>query len=84
MKTGRMNNLLVLAFGMLLASLASGQSANGPASSQVANTAFSADNAPLVPDLSGGWREGRATFYDAPQYFQEVCSHLHTSLYGMR
>jgi len=64
---------VALALSCMLLGMAAGQPTSSMGSTtQVANTAFSADNAPLVPDLSGGWREGRATFYDAPQYFQEA------------
>ena len=55
--------------GPVIAQTAATGAIDGP--SQLSNTAFSADNAPVV-DASGGWREGRATFYDAPDYFQQV------------
>jgi cullin-associated NEDD8-dissociated protein 1 len=44
----------------------------GPASGpeQAPNTAFSANDAPIV--APGGWREGRATFYNAPKYFTDI------------
>lgn len=57
--------------------------AQGPAAgpstgaAQTPNTAFSANNAPVV--APGGWREGRATFYDAPDYFTQACPAAHFS-----
>jgi len=65
--------LIAVACIMLTIDVVAGQSAATSTSSQALNTAFSADNASLVPDSTGGWREGRATFYDAPAYFQKVC-----------
>lgn len=63
---------LVFAVSCLLAGVVCQGPASGPISgaSQTPNTAFSANNAPVV--APGGWREGRATFYDAPTYFQQV------------
>ena len=63
-----MQQLLVLCAALCLGVAAAQGPAAGPA--QVPNTAFSANNAPVVGP--GGWREGRATFYDAPTYFQEA------------
>lgn len=58
----------------MLLSFTSAQPAATPGlpSTQMPNTAFSADGAPRVPDSTGDWREGRATFYGAPRYFQEA------------
>ena len=66
--------VLALAVALLLGPVAAQTSVIGAIDGpdQLANTAFSADDAPVV-DATGGWREGRATFYDAPEYFQEVC-----------
>lgn len=65
---------LFLASCLLGAAVAQGPAPGpqtGPA--QTPNTAFSANNAPVVG--AGGWREGRATFYDAPDYFTQVGLH---------
>lgn len=66
-----------LAIALLIGAAAAQTPAIGPISgpSQLSNTAFSANGAPVV-DVAGGWREGRATFYDAPEYFQQVSFNL--------
>ena len=73
METSRCLATLSLAVVLLVGPVAAQTTANGmiDGPDQLSNTAFSADRAPVV-DNTGGWREGRATFYDAPDYFQQV------------
>ena len=60
---------VALLVGPTAAQTAASGAIDGP--NQLSNTAFPADGAPVV-NAAGGWREGRATFYDAPDYFQQV------------
>ena len=73
-----MQQLLALCAAICLGLAAAQSPASGPA--QVPNTAFSANNAPVVGP--GGWREGRATFYDAPTYFQEAFASRGAGAFG--
>lgn len=69
----RSASIAFLASCLLLGLVTAQNQARGPITGpdQSPNVAFNANNAPQVGS-SGGWREGRATFYDAPDYFQQV------------